>query len=307
MNLLQRMENECDCIEVIFQDYIQSRNLYNIFVFFEGKDDFKYYCARLSLITGERVYKHYICQNKRNVIEIYRMINAKASKKNNEKLLYFIDRDFDKSNDLPHDIYVTPVYSIENFYVTDNAFKRIIKGELGFSDEMNEEDKRDFEAGVSYLIEKRDEVINSMIYANAWYSLQCNVKNVGKQNPKLSAIKDFDIIKDVTNKDRLEEMVPFSVALSETDIENEMQYLREDPVGRLRGKYFEQTIPFYINKLFEDSNKKKNRVIFSKRRKVNIVIGKDNMISILSNYADVPEGLYQYILNKFESVNKRSC
>lgn len=37
MTLLQKMEEECDCTEVIFQDYIQSRNTHKIFLFFEGR------------------------------------------------------------------------------------------------------------------------------------------------------------------------------------------------------------------------------------------------------------------------------
>ena len=47
MGLLEAMDNESDCIEVIFQSYIASKSKKDIFLFFEGKDDFKlvgYHC-----------------------------------------------------------------------------------------------------------------------------------------------------------------------------------------------------------------------------------------------------------------------
>lgn len=47
MNLRQ-MEEESDCIETIFQSYITLKSTCTVFLFFEGKDDFKYYWCRLS-------------------------------------------------------------------------------------------------------------------------------------------------------------------------------------------------------------------------------------------------------------------
>ena len=85
MSILQKMEEECNCVEVIFQDYIQSRSTNEIFLFFEGIDDYKYYWCRLSPFVGTKSYKKYDCNGKNNVITIYEMINTKAEKKQNEK------------------------------------------------------------------------------------------------------------------------------------------------------------------------------------------------------------------------------
>ena len=56
MGLLDIMENESDCIESIFQSYISSKSKKDIFLFFEGKDDFKYYVSRVSSHIGDKEY-----------------------------------------------------------------------------------------------------------------------------------------------------------------------------------------------------------------------------------------------------------
>lgn len=299
MGLKQKMEEESDCIEAIFQSYISLRSTHKIFLFFEGKDDFKYYWCRLSPFIGTQNYEKYVCNNKSNVLRIHDMIYTKTKRKKEEKLCYFVDRDFEKEMPAYPDIYVTPTYSIENLYVSDNAIKNMLKGEWGLSGEMAEEDKRDFDIAFNYLIDKRTEIIESIIYANAWYSLQYNKSKDKPPFPKLTAIKEVHTIKDIRNKEELQNLVTNSVVVSDGEIEEEIQYLMEHPEVRIRGKYFEQTMPHYIRKVFEDSNKRKNRVMFSKRRYVNINVGEDNMISVLSQYADVPEDLMSYIIGKF--------
>lgn len=57
MNLKQ-MEKESDCIETIFQSYITLKSTRTVFLFFEGKDDFKYYWCRLAPFIGEQGYEH---------------------------------------------------------------------------------------------------------------------------------------------------------------------------------------------------------------------------------------------------------
>lgn len=301
MGVLQQMEEECNCIEVIFQDYVQSRSTNDIFLFFEGIDDYKYYWCRLSPFVGEKSYKKYNCKGKDNVISIYEMIKRKTEKKKKEKTLYFVDKDFDKENIVPDEIYVTPTYSIENLYISDRAFKNMIIGEFGLSGEMEEEDKKDSEIAVEYLISKRKDIIDSMIYANAWYSLQYNKTKYNQPHPKLSAIKEYHMIKNIKDKVILQNMVPNSIEVTDEELQKEIDYLREMPNERLRGKYFEQTMPNYIMKVFADSNKKQNREMFSKRRKININVGADNMISILSNYADIPDDLIVYIKKRFQT------
>lgn len=300
MGLIQKMEEESDCIETIFQSYVALRSTCTIFLFFEGKDDFKYYWGRLSGFIGQQSYETYVCRSKKNVLQLYDMIHNQTQQKKNEKICYFVDNDFEKGSLQNQDIYVTPTYSIENLYVSSNAIKNMLKGEWGLSGEMSEDDKKDLEIVIDYLIGKRDEIIDSIIYVNAWYSLQYNKSKVGMPYPKLSAIKEYKVIRNIKDKTILESMVSNSINVSNEDIENEIKYLRINPEKKIRGKYFEQTMPYYFMKVFEDSNKKNNRKMFSKKRRVNINIGQDNMVSILSQYADTPINLSTYINSKFK-------
>ena len=298
MNLRQ-MEEESDCIETIFQSYITLKSTCTVFLFFEGKDDFKYYWCRLSPFVGEQNYETYICRSKENVLRLHDMIHFQTKPRDNEKICYFVDNDYEKSRLENQDVYVTPTYSIENLYISDSAIKNILKGEWGLSGEMVESDKEDLEIAFNYLKEKREEIINSIIYANAWYSLQCNKSKDSLQPPKLSDIKEYKTIKDVKDKTTLEDLVPNSIEVSEDEIEAEIAYLKQNPEEKIRGKYFEQTMPKYFTKVFQDSNKKNNREMFSKRRRVNINVGEDNMVSVLSQYADSPSNLIAYITSKF--------
>lgn len=298
MNLKQ-MEKESDCIETIFQSYITLKSTRTVFLFFEGKDDFKYYWCRLAPFIGEQGYETYICRSKGNVLQLYNMIHFQTKPRDNEKICYFVDNDYEKSQLQNEDIYVTPTYSIENLYISDSAIKNMLKGEWGLSGEMLKADKDDFEIAFNYLKGKRDEVINSIIYANAWYSLQYNKSKGNLQHPKLSAIKEYKTIKDVKDKATLEGMVANSIKVSEEEVEAEIAYLEQNPEGKIRGKYFEQTMPSYFMKVFQDSNKKNNREMFSKRRRVNINVGEDNMVSVLSQYADSPSNLMAYITKIF--------
>ena len=303
MNLKQ-MEEESECIETIFQSYVTLKSACTVFLFFEGKDDFKYYWVRLAPFIEDQSYETYICRSKANVLELYNMIHCQTKARNNEKICYFVDNDYDKSKLKNPDIYVTPTYSIENFYISDSAIKNMLKGEWGLSGEMLKDDKDDFECAFNYLRQKRDEVINSIIYANAWYSLQCNKSKGNLRQPKLSAIKEYKVIKNVKDKTVLEGMVPNSIEVSDEEIEEEVGYLKQNPEMKIRGKYFEQTMPSYFMKVFQDSNKKNNREMFIKRRRVNINVGEDNMISILSQYADSPMDLRAYITRKFNVVGE---
>ena len=294
MGILQKMEEECEGVEVIFQKFVVSRESIQVSMFFEGNDDYKYYWSRISPFTINKTCEHYICKSKKNVIEVQKMIQEHAKEKSDESLLFFVDHDFDKDKQYNENIYVTPVYAIENFYISDTAFSNVIRGEFAFSGEMTDEDMEDYETALKILKKRRDEIVERILFANAWYSLQQNL-STDTQYPRLSAIKEYCSIQNITRIDELESLVTDYAHVTDDLVKSEMEYLREKPLERLRGKYFEKPMATCFNSIFQDSNKKKNRKFFKKRRKININVSGDNMISILSNYADVPESLINYI------------
>lgn len=298
MSYIDSLCIESECVETLYQDYIQSKSKYEIFIFFEGKNDFKYYDVRIKqFITGKKNI-HFVCNGKQNVLTLHSMILNQTSVNKSIKLLFFVDKDFDRNIEISKDIYVTPVYSIENFYISNEAFENIIKGEMGFSGELKDDDIKDFDSAVNYLLKSRKTIIDSILYANSWYSIQKNEYNLDGNCPKLSEIKDYKKIKGVNDVNVLKNLVPNAIDVEENDIVRVFYELSVDPVKMLRGKYFDQAMPEYFNYMFRDSCKKTGRKYFIKKRKISLHIDSGNMLSMFSHYAETPICLTKYIKDK---------
>lgn len=291
MDLLEKMENESNCVESIFQSYITSKNEYKIFLFFEGRDDRSYYSSKITMFTEEEV-RSYLCNSKKNVLKIHAMISEQAAKKENKKTLYFVDCDYDNNKNISDSIYVTSSYSIENYYFTDSAIKRILKGVAGLSDE-NEIDKRDFEKTFEYLKGERDKIIEEVIYGNAWYSLQIKKSEKCSVAPRMSDLRDYDSIKNINSISELENKVKNPIRITDKEIYEEIEVIRINAVDKIRGKYLTQAMKPVFKKLFQDAGKKNNREWFNKRRVIRLVF--DDILCELSTYADIPHQLRSYI------------
>lgn len=292
MGLLDIMENESDCIESIFQSYISSKSKKNIFLFFEGKDDFKYYVSRVSSHIGDKEYGVFHCNCKMNVLTIQEMIANQAAIQDDKKNLYFIDRDYDDNENIPYSIYVTSSYSIENNYFTNSAIKRILIGVIGISEE-NEDDNLDFKVVYNHITSIRDKIIEEIIYANAWYSLQIKKSKHSVEHTQMSNLKEYSNIKNICQIQVLEKLVKNSLEINESEINKEIENLRLNPVSKIRGKYFTQALTPVFRDVFQDAGKKYNRKYFSKKRKIHANLS--DIISELSAYADTPPELISYI------------
>ena len=295
-NLIESMEQESECTEVIYLSYIASRSQKEVFLFFEGKDDFKYYFSRISPYLGNKSYGKYCCNSKNNVIKLHDMITKKTSNKYKNKLLYFIDRDFDRNESISKDIYVTSLYSIENYYFTDNAIKNIIYGIMGISDEIKE-DIEDFTIAFNALIKKREEIIEEIIYGNAWYSLQIKKLDDKEKVPNLSSIKEYDKIKNLKKMIQLKELVPNAIELNEIEIHNEIEEIRKKPLEKIRGKYFLQGLSPFFKKIFQDIGRSQNREFFPRRRRITFNLS--DLLNEFSCYAETPSELNEYIKTFF--------
>ena len=304
-NLLEAMDASTDELEDIFQEFILTRKSEEnslVYGFFEGKDDYSYYGIRIRNYTNKAV-EAYDCNGKDNVLILYSMIkhNTNAFKEND--LLFFIDKDFNIKNIKDEKIYTTPRYAIENFYITDTALDEFLKGELQISKNSRNNKKLDYDNVVKYYREKRDEFISDTTLLNVWYSLQ---KNKGSKirkgdKPDLSRMKSayHKKFKDGINLELLKELTPNYIDINELELEREKKRLLENPMYNFRGKYYEEFIYKTLLHIIDDANKPKN--LFSEKRKVNISLGKNNLISLLSQYADTPVCLNKYLNNILNS------
>src|SRR5690349_8257452 len=134
MSKLQSLRDARDSYVVAWNQFIRSfvcePTVY--YCFFEG-DDAKYFGTRIEMLNPSVRWTPLICMGKKGVLKIYDLIHENE-KYRRAKVAFFVDRDFDSSHPDTLDCYVTPCYSIENLYVTETAFRRLLRQEFGLNE-----------------------------------------------------------------------------------------------------------------------------------------------------------------------------
>ena len=297
MSLRDKMSEEAECVEAIFLSYTLTKSSQKIFLFFDGIDDFKYYCPRISFVCNDKKYKKYDCNCKKNVLRIHSMITNQTVKDNKSITMFFVDKDYDDNSNIDNDIYITPTYSIENLYFTDWAIENMIRAEMGLS-EHSKDDENDFNVAYNYVINFRDKIIKDILYGNACYSLQIKKSHeIDGVKPNLSAIKRYDDIANISEFKDIKGKIKNYIEVSDDEIEEEYERLKSDAIRYIRGKYMLEKMSKCIQKIEEESNKGANheRHWFSKKRRMRLNTSESTLISDLSNYAETPRCLINYI------------
>ena len=297
MSLRDKMSEEAECVEAIFLSYTLTKSSQKILLFFEGIDDFKYYCPRISFVCNDKKYKKYDCNCKKNVLRIHSMITNQTVKDNKSITMFFVDKDYDDNSNIDNDIYITPTYSIENLYFTDWAIENMIRAEMGLS-EHSKDDENDFNVAYNYVINFRDKIIKDILYGNACYSLQIKKSHeIDGVKPNLSAIKRYDDIANISEFKDIKGKIKNYIEVSDDEIEEEYERLKSDAIRYIRGKYMLEKMSKCIQKIEEESNKGANheRHWFSKKRRMRLNTSESTLISDLSNYAETPRCLINYI------------
>lgn len=172
-NLLNEMKASTESGHVAYANFVRVYSKTNpnmVYCFFEGDEDKKYYGTRIA-IKYEREFQDFTCVGRDLVLKAKELIkNRKEYDK--AKALFFIDKDY--TNDtVDNELYVTPCYSIENFYSTEETLKKILQNEFN----MNESDKN-FIKIVDLYTELLDSYHNKLLFLNAWLSCQYYIRKV---------------------------------------------------------------------------------------------------------------------------------
>jgi len=120
-------------ISVKFLEFMRIVAKENLPICFEGEDE-KYYSARISSL----IFSDWIgidCGGKKNVIDLRKSIKKNEVYKDT-KALFFVDSDFESNDDIRNlpDVYITPCYSVENLYTSNEVFQRVLRSEFGISE-----------------------------------------------------------------------------------------------------------------------------------------------------------------------------
>lgn len=153
------------------------------FVFYEGKDR-QYYDCRIRNFTKN--YNAYEVGGKSKVEELVDKFTHEEGYKLKNKL-FFIDKDYEKRR-LDSNVYMTPKYAVENFYVSQTAIERILKTHFGIN-----EDDQEFSIVLDYFNKRYKEFIQHLTDMNLW-AICCQENKV-----KI----DFDLLGLKNNADNI--------------------------------------------------------------------------------------------------------
>lgn len=277
-----------------------------LFCFFEGEDN-KYYDERILKYTNFKYSNivNYNCGGKKQVIKVYHLIKNNGLNKDIQ-MAFFIDRDFEPYGiEDKKDIYQTPCYSIENFYCSVEAFKKIIHRE--FSLNFFEED---FQKCVNDYIKAQNLFHQATCLLNAWIFYQRQKEN--EEQRELVKLNDFKISKLFSklcineiegveiDLNLINEKFPNSYKL-DMDRFNEIykNFQNINQQQAFRGKFELE----FLRNIIEDLRKKnKDKTYFSLYRDCVRIDVNVNPLSSLCQYADTPDCLISF-LSQYKSVS----
>ena len=302
---------------VIWERYTRDAkaNPNRYFVFYEGKDR-QYYDCRIQRYT--ETYNTYAVGGKSKVLELVDKFTHEEGYKLKNKL-FFIDKDYEKRL-LDSDVYMTPKYSIENFYVSSTAIKRILKVHFGIND-----DDLEFGRVLKYFNERYREFIDYLTEMNLW-AICCQLNGVEIDFDLLGLKNNADNILKVKYKklelsvedisfyyfeskydEKLREKSESGVEKNGRDYTAELSHFRykkeyirntfDNDVEDYRGcieNYFRGKQLLWFLKEFILSVENKSGGILQKQ----FFIDDRNIMTVFTNCADTPECLNEYLERK---------
>ena len=323
---VERMEQMSEDESVVFRAFLKKyKNNNNKYIFLlEGIDDLDYYLPVFESKVGAHKdnWIELICYGRDKVYQLVGDLQQHSQREYKDSLYFgFVDKDYHEISDniYPGRIYVTPTYSIENFYVSLTFFKKILLRKFHLSeDDLENSDfnlccdnfqsrMNDFVSGVKELdsllrcnrIMYEEKTITSKINArdinlNDLFSI--SLDSIAIKNSALNilgkTIEDFDV--EALNVSR-----GFYNGKSESDL-----------AKVIRGKFMFFFIHQYLFRLKEDNQKKiptsfPDSYALSKRSggerraftktKISITRDAQDILSDLCQFADVPGCLVGFL------------
>ena len=289
---------------VSFLKFMQliAKNRADTICFFEGEDQ-KYYVARINLLASALNWHGIDCAGKANVLDLHKLITEHKIYKNS-LVAFFVDKDFDAPlpQEIRNKIYETPCYSIENFYCTDTCLSKVLSIEFKLE---NNPDKPNLHAQViEHFKRLREQFHTHMRLPNIWIKAHrkkellegaksLNLNNVSLD--KFVQITQNQVTGLVTSTDDVSRYFPDGYQLSENEVENENKIFPvSDPHLHFRGKYQLEFVRQYLTNLRQECNDTSSK-FYNPKNAVKLSFSKRNFISELSQYADTPQCLNEFL------------
>ena len=302
---------------VVWEKYTRDvkNNPNRYFVFYEGKDR-QYYDCRIQQFAEN--FNTYEVGGKSKVLELVNKFTHEEGYKLKNKL-FFIDKDYGH-HQVNSDIYMTPKYAVENFYVRPTVIEKILKMHFGIN-----EDDREFGTVLEYFNDRYREFLNYLTTMNLW-AICCHLNEV-KIDFDLLGLKSTAAKFLRINYSELELLVEdISFSYFESMYEKGLRKKIKNSSG-LSSRNYNLELSDYINKkeqiriTFESPLEEYRRHIDEYSRgkqllwflkefllsvtrkeggilKNQFLIDDKNIMTVFTNCADTPEGLNEYLRRK---------
>lgn len=282
---------------------------YALFCVYEGEDA-KYYGVRIDALTAIEDRRQIPCRGKEDVLKLYdRVVSDEILSKSNT--IFFIDRDFDgtRGRTYTDNIYVTPCYSVENLYVQHNAIRKILIEEYGIDAFSDSEEIDSLMALYMKLLEQFCQCLTTL---NAWIILQREKESpsakLNLNNQKLNKLVSIslDKVEQLYGKDNLSSLFPESVDIDDSELSKKEKELRqEDKACVYRGKYLVEFLRVFLE-LIKADRQSESPVHFKQKRNTKLNLSRVNILSELSQYAETPDCLRDFLDRVRHSLNDKS-
>lgn len=327
-NRVEFMEEMQEDTSVVFRKFIKfyAINKNKLIVFLEGADDIKYYLRKFEEFFGnyDDNWSYFDCDKRSNVIQLVKDLSIHTFSEYRDSLhLGFIDKDYNEvgSNEFPEKIYITPSYSIENFYATDDFFKKLLK--LEFNLRENDPNNNDFERCFLNFVARKNDFIESIM--DLEYYLKCHFIMYERDNTGFQlSLRDLNLIKKyyigvdrIKLKNDIPSLIGVDIELFDKEVLQEVKDYYSDKDQRelcllIRGKFIFEFICAYLSKLIIE-NGNKDSILFQdsytnskrpkddplkvqmKKTKLKFKLDEHDLLSVLSKYVFYPECLDNFI------------
>lgn len=295
-----------DSLSVLYTDFTHLKHIkpLSFFAFYEGKDA-PYYYNKLLVVIPDLDISPIKCKGKSMVKKMYCSLINKGELEG-IKSGFFIDRDFDKNDEdyIVNDFYVTNRYSIENYYVSEDCIMKILRNELGITEE-----NKDFEIIMSRFRLFQQSYHQSTSLFNSWYfSIKNSDKgcNVSLDDTLPDGYLEYDyenwtVRRNYSLGQLNSRFSQQSHEVTEQEIETYRAQLDLDPVINYRGKFEMTCLVFFMRKIQEELNRKKSMsgelTINPYKKQISI----SNCMSLWAQYTDSDaDTLRDYIIKRIQ-------
>lgn len=304
MNRVDKMSSDAEEFSTKFMEFMRvvGNNPELLVCIFEGEDE-KYYSCRLQTILNNVTWECINTGGRTPAIDLFNTIKDHPMY-STYKYLCFIDRDYDDiyENHAPSKIYSTPGYSVENFYFSLTCLKKTLSAEFNIKPEN--ELKHLYDRYTQLFQKVQEEFIKEIRGFNIWAKTNY-IMNKSSPPLKMSikSIKTNDLLdinlESINSKYDPDDISSVFPHLKNSELcqlsyhDAKLKLSDQDPKLSFRGKNCSDFMRLYLLAIKSEIQ----TLEFKKNEKptIRINFSKDNFLSEISQYADTPSCLIQFL------------